>query len=254
MEMSKYIFYPATRSDALVAAGEALKSKGYGVVGRPCEGVTHLLLPVPSFDPDGTIKGGGDLKEILSTLPGGITIVGGMMPEIPGYKTIDLLKDPLYLAQNAYITAHCAIRLALLRLPVTTRGCKILVIGWGRIGKCLTRLLRALEADLTVAARKESDRAMAKALGYSAISPDEISENLDRYRLIFNTVPAPIITNQQAAECRKNCLKIDLASIQGIDSPDTLWARGLPGKDAPESAGALIAKTTIRLLGRKETL
>ena len=251
--MSKYIFYPATRSPALAAAAETLKSKGYGVVSRPCESVTHLLLPVPSFDADGTIKGGGNLGELLTLLPKNITIVGGFLPEMPGYKTMDLLKEPSYLAQNAYITAHCAIRLAMLRLPVTMRGCKVLIIGWGRIGKCLTRLLRALEADLTVAARKESDRSLAKALGYSAISPEEMNDRLDRYRLIFNTVPAPILTAEQASDCNEKCLKIDLASKLGIDSPDVLWARGLPGRDAPESSGALIAKTAIRLLDRKES-
>lgn len=250
--MSKYIFYPATRSPALTAVAETLKSKGYGVVSRPCEGVTHLLLPVPSFDADGTIKGGGDLDELLSILPKNITVVGGLLPEIPGYKTMDLLKEPSYLAQNAYITAHCAIRLAMLRLPVTMRGCKVLIIGWGRIGKCLTRLLRALEADLTVAARKESDRSMAKALGYAAIPPEEMADELDQYRLIFNTVPAPILSAEQAADCNARCLKIDLASIPGIDAPDVLWARGLPGKYAPESSGVLIAKTAIRLLDRKE--
>lgn len=254
MEMSKYIFYPATRSPALLAAAETLKSRGYGVVNRPCESVTHLLLPVPSFDTDGTIKGGGDLKDLLSLLPKNITIVGGMLPVIPGYKSVDLLNDPFYLAKNAYITAHCAIRLAMMRLPVTMRGCKVLILGWGRIGKCLTRLLRALEADLTVAARKETDRAMAKALGYSAVPLEEIETNLDRYRLIFNTIPAPILPKEATAECRENCLMIDLASKLGIDSPKVLWARGLPGKDAPESSGSLIAKTVISLLDRKETL
>lgn len=252
--MSKYIFYPATRSPALLAAAETLKSKGYGVVNRPCESATHLLLPVPSFETDGTIKGGGDLQELLNMLPKNITIVGGMLPEIPGYRTIDLLNDPFYLANNAYITAHCAVRLAMMRLPITLRGCKVLILGWGRIGKCLTRLLRALEADLTVAARKETDLAMAKALGYSAIPFEEVETKLDRYRLIFNTVPAPILSSEATAECSDNCLMIDLASKQGIESPNALWARGLPGKDAPESSGALIAKTAISLLDRKEAL
>lgn len=216
--------------------------------------MTHLLLPVPSLEPDGTIKGGGDLQELLAALPKGITVIGGNLPELPGYKTMDLLKDPEYLAENAYITAHCAIRLAMMRLPVTMRKCKVLIIGWGRIGKCLTRLLRALEADLTVAARKETDRAMAQALGYAAIPPTEMEAKLDRYRLIFNTVPAVMLNEELSAECNENCLKIDLASTQGIQDISALWARGLPGKDAPESSGALIAKTAIRLLGRKEPL
>ncbi len=252
--MSKYIFYPATRTPALLAAVEKLKSRGYTVVNRPCESMTHLLLPVPSLDPDETIKGGGDLQELLSILPRNICVVGGNLPELPEYKTMDLLKDPEYLAENAYITAHCAIRLAMMRLPITMRKCKVLIIGWGRIGKCLTRLLRALEADLTVAARKETDRAMAHALGYDAIPPEEIKPQLNKYRLIFNTVPAPILNKEIVAECNEQCLKIDLASVQGILDNSVLWARGLPGKDAPESSGALIAKTIIRLLDRKESL
>ena len=43
--------------------------------------------------------------------------------------------------------------------------CKVLVIGWGRIGKCLAALLKGLEADVTVVARKETDRAILHALG-----------------------------------------------------------------------------------------
>ena len=252
--MSKYIFYPATKSPALLAAAERLKSRGYCVVDRPCESVTHLLLPVPSFDPDGTIKGGGDPNELLSLLPKNITIVGGALSAVQSTKTMDLLKDPEYLAENAYITAHCAIRLATMRLPITMRKCKVLIIGWGRIGKCLTRLLRALEADLTVVARKHTDRAMALALGYNAISPENIREHLNDYRLIFNTVPSIILDESFTNEYSENCLKIDLASTKGIEGSDVLWARGLPGKDAWESSGALIAKTTIRLLDRKELL
>ena len=252
--MSKYIFYSPTKAPALLAAAEKLKSRGYGVVNRPCESVTHLLLPVPSFNPDGTIKGGGDFSELIETLPHNITVVGGLLPDLPGLKCMDLLKDPEYLAENAYITAHCAIRLATMQLPITMRKCKVLIIGWGRIGKCLTRLLRAMEAELTVAARKESDRAMAHALGYNAIPLASIGDHLNSYRLIFNTVPDLILDESYESEYSEKCLKIDLASIRGIEGKDVLWARGLPGKDAPESSGALIAKTTIRLLDRKEIL
>ena len=250
--MGAHIFYLATSSPALRAAGEALKSRGYGVVDRPCDSVTDVLLPVPSFDADGSIKGGGSLEALLSRLPKHVTILGGNLTAIPGYKTFDLLQDPTYLASNASITAYCAVRLTLIELPVTLRKCPVLIIGWGRIGKCLAALLRALEADVTVAARKEADRAMAHTLGYRTAIPAELADDLNQYRVIYNTVPAPVISQEQAAHCRENCLKIDLASVLGIDAPDVVWARGLPGKDAPESSGKLIAKTTIRLIGRKE--
>ena len=213
--MSKYIFYPINQSPVLRAASEALKSRGYGVVVCPCESVTHLLLPVPSFDDSGNIKGGGDPDTVLSRLPNSVTVVGGNIPKgrFPGYKTVDLLKDPTYLAANASITAYCALGLAMTELPVVLRGCKTLILGWGRIGRCLAALLWALEADVTIAARKETDRAMAEALCYRAVDPGKLDRDLNEYRLIFNTAPAPVLCREQTAHCRENCLKIDLASL-----------------------------------------
>ena len=254
--MSQYIFYPANESAVLRAACEALKTRGYGVVQKPCEGVTHLLLPVPSFDAGGRLKGGGDLQSILAVLPKNITIIGGNLSEaqLKGYKHFDLLKDPFYLADNAAITAYCALRLAMMELPITLRGCNTLIIGWGRISKCLAALLWALEADVTIAARKEEDRAIAHALGYRIEIPAELGRDLNNYRLIYNTAPAPVLSEEQISHCREDCLKIDLASSKGIGGNHVIWARGLPGKDTPESSGKLIAKTAIRLIGRKEQL
>jgi len=253
--MPGYIFYPIDSSPVLSAAGEALKARGYGVVKRPCESVTHLLLPVPSFDGEGRPKFSGDLSQVLSRLPKGITVVGGFLPpeKFPGCKVLDLLRDPYYLADNAAITAYCALRLAMMELPVTLRGCQVLIIGWGRIGRCLSALLWAMEADVTVAARKESDRAMAHALGYHAVDPGTLEDDLNAFRLIFNTAPELVLTQAQTAHCRENCLKIDLASKPGIEGEHILWARGLPGKNVPESSGKLIARTVIRLLNRKES-
>lgn len=249
--MGTHVFYLANGTPALCAAGEALKTRGYGVVDRPCEGVTDVILPVPSLDANGSINGGGELHDLLARLPSTVTILGGNLPPLPGYRCIDLLKDPIYLAENASITAYCALKHAMQALPVTLRNCPVLIIGWGRIGKCLAALLWALEADVTVAARKKDDRAMAHALGYRACDID-LSEDLNKYRLILNTVPAPVLDANRLSHCRSGCIKIDLASVLGLEGEDVLWARGLPGKDAPESSGKLIAKTVCRLLSRKE--
>ena len=93
---------------------------------------------------------------------------------------------------------------------------------------------------------------MSQALGYGAKSPDQLSHCLMCYRIIFNTVPAPILSEEQIANCQDSCIKIDLASVLGIAGTDVIWARGLPGKDAPESSGVLIAKTILRLIAGKE--
>lgn len=252
--MSKYIFYPANRSPVLCSVAEALKRRGYGVVEHPCESVTHLILNVPSFDPEGNLKGGGDMESILRSLPKTVTIVGGNIPKdrFPGYRILDLLQDAVYLADNAAITAYCALRLAMMELPVMLRGVPVLIIGWGRISKCLAALLWGMEAEVTVAARREEDRAMAHALGYHWEIPEKLQDQLNRYRVIFNTAPAPVLSEEQVAHCRENCLKIDLASVKGIAGSHVIWARGLPGRDTPESSGKLIAKRIICSLDKKE--
>lgn len=236
-------FHLIGHTAAIIYAAATLHDAGYPLLPYPDPEATHLILPVPSFEPDGGVRGGGDILQILSLLPKNITVIGGNLdrPELESYKKIDLLKDPYYTAENAAITAHCAVKLAMHKLPATFDGQSVLVIGWGRIGKCLARLLAALGAKVTVAARKEADRSILLALGYGAVD----TENIDTapYRVVFNTVPVMTVPF-----CFGNALKIDLASKPGIGGSDVIWARGLPGKDAPESSGELIAKTIIRLM------
>lgn len=217
---------------------------GISFLSAPEDAVTHLLLPVPSLNADGSIKGGGDLRRLLSQLPQGISIFGGNLPELPGYRVYDLLKTPAYVAENAYITAHCAVRLAMERLPFALRNCNVLVIGWGRIGKCLAALLKGLEANVTVAARKEADRAILGALGYRTADTGSIDPT--GFRIIFNTVPVMMLPNTPS-----DCLKIDLASQPGLGGTDVIHARGLPGKDAPEASGELIARTVLHYLNKE---
>ena len=47
----------------------------------------------------------------------------------------------------------------------------------------------------------------------------------------------------------ESCLKIDLASLPGIEGEDVIRAGGLPGIHTPESAGQLMADTILRLIG-----
>ncbi len=253
--MNGIVFYPAGESPALAFAVQRFRDFGFEITKAPGPAVTHLLLPVPSFDDEGYLRGGGELGEILVNLPDDVTVVGGNLdhPLLEGYKTLDLLRDERYLCHNAAITADCAIKVARNHLPVILDGCPALILGWGRIGKALARLLRTCGAEVTVAVRKERDIAMLQALGYRAERLDELHYGLMKYRVIFNTVPALVLGPEQMASCDKDCVKIELASRPGMTGADVVQARGLPGKDAPESAGLLIAKTVMgRLMERKD--
>lgn len=215
----------------------------------PGPDVTHLLLSVPSFDPEGKLKGGFFAEDIIKDLPETVTVMGGNLAGslFSKYKCVDFLQDPMYLAENAAITAHCSIRVAMQHLNAILQDMHILIIGWGRIGKCLGKLLQDLGAHVTVTSRKAEERAILTALGYDALDPSRLNINLSRYRLIFNTAPTMVIDEEKTQFLRKDCLKIDLASRAGIFGPDVIQARGLPGKLAPETSGELIARTAIRL-------
>ena len=235
--MAEITVYNAGIAGPAPYAEKYLQESGISIVDHPTPEITHLLLDVPCRDlPAG----------LLECLPENIQIVGGNLnrSELQGYRKIDLLTLDTYLARNAAITADCAIRVAAMRMSTVFYDTSALIIGWGRIGKCLAAVLKNIGCRVSVAARADSDRAILTALGYDSVHPGTL-QNLHRYSLIFNTVPAPVL-NQKALSFCPDSLKIDLASSRGLDGPDVIWARGLPGLYAPESSGKLIAETFIR--------
>jgi dipicolinate synthase subunit A len=128
--------------------------------------------------------------------------------------------------------------LAAERLDTTFRDCRCLIIGWGRIGKCLADVMKGLDAAVTVAVRNIRDRAILEALGYQTVAVSQIDPTA--YDLIFNTAPELLLPN-----CKGTALKIDLASKPGITGEDVIWARGLPGKMAPAAAGKQMARRIL---------
>lgn len=231
--MESVLVYIPDHSPAISFAALRLAESGIAVTAFPCRAVTHVLLPIPTKTWTPPEELGED-----------VTIFGGNL----GYtdlRTVDLLKDEAYLQENAVITAHCAIKIAMNHLPATLSGLDVLVIGWGRIGKALAGLLHSLGANVTVATRNPAIiPAPFGVVDTAALSPEP-------YRLILNTAPAQVMDGSKA---QQNAVLIDLASKKGIIGDNVIWARGLPGKEAPESSGALIAKTVLRYLPGKESL
>ena len=235
------------RTEALRYAAKELRALGLEIVNKAAPDASHILLPVPIFP-----VGDGYLAHILSDLPDNVIISGGNLHSelFRGYKTVDFLKDPFYQAENAAITASAAIGIVEKQLGTTLEGCPVLVTGWGRIGKCLQKQLEARGAVVTVAARKDTDRAMIRALGSRGISFRDASVELTHYRVIVNTVPEMLLPDPVI---QPDCVILELASQPGISGVNIIDGRGLPGKLAPKASGKLIARTFIRLsLGKEQ--
>jgi len=153
---------------------------------------------------------------------------------------------------NAVPTAEGAVQLAMEHLPITIHGARVLVVGFGRVGRLTAQRFAALGAKVSVAARKYEQLAWAQAMGFGAEQLAHLAGWLCGYDLVINTVPSRVLGRTELEDLKDGCLILDLASKPGgVDLAaagelglTVIWALALPGKVAPVTAGAAI-KTTI---------
>ena len=166
----------------------------------------------------------------------------------------DYGENEAFLLRNAYITAQCALKLTLENIDTLVYGKRTLIVGYGRIGKYLASMLKALGAVIFVYARREESRLDAMLNGYTPVSLEDVSDlNLD---LVYNTVPDLIIEKHHMSLIPNKSLIMELASSPGgfVDKTRVLNAQGLPGKMMVKSAAEAIYSFIILTLQGKDTL
>jgi len=177
-----------------------------------------------------------------------------------GLHVVDYFAREELAVANAVCTAEGAIAIAMDNTGITLCSAKVLVLGFGRIGKILSHRLQALRADVYVSARSHADRAWIKAYGGKPMDTLSLTGKLKDFDIIINTVPAPVVDENLLREVTKNCLLMDLASKPGgIDFAaaarlglHAIWALSLPGEVAPITSGAIIRDTIYNILHEKE--
>ena len=160
---------------------------------------------------------------------------------------------------NAIPTAEGAIQIAMEKSKITLHGSKCLILGFGRIGKILAKMLIGIGADVYCEARKHSDIAWIKSYGYNAIDLTELDTYLNDFDFIFNTIPHLILDKDKLSLINKECVFIDLASKPGgIDFDEaknlelqTEWALALPGKVAPRTSANYIYQIIKSIIKNK---
>ena len=97
--------------------------------------------------------------------------------------------------------------------PKTIHNSKCLVLGFGRIGKILAKMLHGIGAEVYCEARKQQDIAWIQVYGYEAIHLNEVNNYLGNFDFIFNTIPYLILDKSNLKLVKKECilmLKIQL--------------------------------------------
>lgn len=227
-----------------------------------------VVLPLPAEAEAGVLnaplaEGRYSLAEIFDALRPGQLLCAGRVSEgltaLAKERNLTLLdyfaREELTVA-NAVPTAEGAVQIAMEELPITIHGARVLVIGYGRVGKLCAHRFAALGAKVSVAARKWSDLAWCESMGYGVERTDALRPWLCSYDLVVNTVPARVLARAELGELKNGCLVIDLASKPGgVDMEAAaalgvrvIWALSLPGKTAPVTAGRAIRETIYHML------
>ena len=141
---------------------------------------------------------------------------------------------------------------------IELEGKTIGIIGFGRIGKLLAHRLRGLGAEVTVSARRLDDLAWIDAFGYRGLRTNRLAGRLGSFRVVFNTVPNMVLTEELLRDLPRECVLLELASQPGFDRAAAearglkcIAAPGLPGRAAPETAARAI-KLTLEKIWEEE--
>ncbi|HYF82966.1 MAG TPA: dipicolinate synthase subunit DpsA [Clostridia bacterium] len=169
---------------------------------------------------------------------------------------LDYYNDEGYQILNTIPTAEGALSIIINETRDTLFGSKVLVLGYGRIGKLLSEYLKGLNADVYVEARKDSDQAWINARGMKAVPIEQLPSYLGEMDVIVNTVPAMMLDCGMLELVKKEVFILDLASTPGgIDFAyaaekgiKTVHALGIPGKVACRSAAVYIYDTIKKIL------
>lgn len=253
-----------------VRGGKILKS----VLADALENVDCVLLPFPCENERGNINAPFSEKEITyaaffnALSNSGTPVFCGRITErlqkaadAAGAELIDYEREELII-KNAVPSAEGALQIAMEEMQKTIHGSYALVTGFGRIGKIIARYLSALGAHVSVSARRQSDLAWISVLGYTPLETGRLKGRLSGFDVVFNTVPAVILTRELLSELPEHCVIIDIASMPGgVDfaaartlSRKAIHALSLPGKVAPITAGRAIRDVLYIILNERKEI
>ncbi len=245
---------------------------------------SFLILPLPAskdgdtvfcpLDPDIRISL-SDVARMMNCNPG-LTLLGGCLPrdflrvldsEGLSSRVVDYYDREELQIRNARITAEGAVMMAMELTDTALLGSRAAVLGYGRIGQFLSRILLSLGVHVTVCARRAESLTHAEGDGCDTLQLAEGSRSLHHicsgYDVIYNTVPVPLIGRSMLEDMDDHTLILDLASAPGgvdpeaarvlleqnrLSGPRLVRAPSLPGKYAPETAGRIIADTVLNQL------
>ena len=207
------------------------------------------------------------LAELLRAAKPGALALGGKLSAQArqiaaeaGVELVDYFAREELILCNAIPTAEGCIGILMAERTRTLWNSAILLAGFGPVGQALGVRLAALGAQVTVAARRPAQRALAESFSLRAVDLVRLEQAAPVFDTVVNTIPAPVLTEAVLAALRPGSLIVDLASKPGGTDfaaarrlgHRTIHALSLPAACAPETAGEALARTVCEILAERE--
>lgn len=232
-----------------------------------------LVLPVAGMENDGRVDTQFDADPIMLTeahfqamRPGTFVFTGiarRVLTEWCERYSLNLVKlmelDEVAIL-NSIPTAEGAIAIAMQETEITLHGANVVVVGFGRCGQTLAHKLRAMGANVRVCARYQPELARIREQSMAPFAMKDIDHAMHDADIVFNTVPAPVLSAAVLRSMPRDAVIIDIASKPGGTDFRYAERRGmkailtpsLPGLVAPKTAGRIIAVSLTRILANAD--
>ncbi|CDO02183.1 dipicolinate synthase subunit A [Oceanobacillus picturae] len=157
---------------------------------------------------------------------------------------------------NSIPTAEGSIMMAIEHTDYTIHGSRVMVAGFGRVGKTIANKFAALGAKVSVATKSSAELARISEMALTAIHLDKMADYANEYDVVINTIPAAVIDRKTIQHLPTHAIIIDLASKPGGTDFDyakqrgikAILARSLPGIVAPKTSGRILADVIKQFL------
>lgn len=220
-----------------------------------------IVLPLPVTCDGETIKiregCSVNIQQLTELLCENHIVFGGMISRelmsnisLKCRKVVDYYSLEEVVIENTIPTAQGVLKIVLDNITKTVPESSVLITGYGKTAKPLARWFALLGSDTCVVARKTSSRAEIGANGAKAIDFTMLSDSINAFDVVINTVPSLVLSDEVLANVKPGAFIVDIASYPyGTDleaaekhGVKVIVPGSLPGKSAPETAGCIIAR------------
>lgn len=242
----------------MFSSTEGIDLSIYSVIVLPILGITMEDLTKDNL----TIDFLNNAKENVILFSGIKTDILTKMLEYSKKECIYFMDDEQIARQNAIPTVEGIIADLIINTDITINDSNVMVLGYGKIGKPLVKVLDNLGANIYTGIIEEADKKNLDKNNFKNFytNTQEINDYVSIMDMIVNTVPKQILTKENLQSMKKNVYILDIASKPYGIIPNELEMLGIkhkiysaiPSSVAPNTAGKILVRKINSIIGGRK--